>query len=147
MILSSVSTVQSQFTVLRWVVYSQCTCLIISCVVTKDWSYNRPRAGVGYFLNLILFSCRQVITITGLTMLLSVPRIPCLLQQRITFSSVFLPKSLACNFSTSAIQTAKVKIEGNVQCCDDVSPLVVLGSENEPGGGGRGDCAAEAGEN
>ena len=140
------STVQSQFTVAT-VSCVHCTCLIISCVVTKDWSYNRPAAGVWYFLNLILSSCRQLITITGLTMLLSVPRIPCLLQQRITFSSVFLPKSLACNFSTSAIQTAKVMIEDNVQCFDEFILLVVSGPENDPGGGGRGDGAAEAGQN
>ena len=37
---------------LQWLVYS--TSLSISCVVTKEWSYNRPRAGEGYFLNLIL---------------------------------------------------------------------------------------------
>merc|ERR1712141_474450 len=77
---------------------------------TKDLSYNRPRvrAGVGHF------------TIT---------RIPSLVQQRITFSSVFLPKSLACNFSTSAIQTAKVPRMNQVEV-DETTVQQKLGQIN-----------------
>merc|ERR1712062_556744 len=83
------------------------------------------RAGVGHFTSQILFQT----SITVLTMLLSVTRIPSLVQQRITFSSVFLPKSLACNFSTSAIQTAKVPRMNQVEV-DETTVQQKLGQIN-----------------
>merc|ERR1711997_1144217 len=84
------------------------------------------QAGVGQFYQ---SSSLPDKTITGLTMLLSVPRIPSLLQQRITFSSVFLPKSLASNFSTSAIQPSKVPRMTQVEV-DEMAVQQKLGKIN-----------------